>query len=422
MLLRSMLLLSACAYAQAPAPQQITLSECEGTHCDGIWALQGHDGTGTWTSGARAKFVITELTQDSIVLRRTDTDGTSPGLTAMYKGRIDGNYISGEVTWYWDHVSSWPNHQRTAKWSAVIKYGSLASWTAATLKRTETTMAAPRTASDTQKFNLSGVWHPVTAEGEASVNIKVAQNGEDISIGLESADSEAMFHGKYASNLKVVGQGPVMDPDTHKTQLAEMDLIITDPDHIRFEDPTHRQKPALLVRASSPVVDDAACDAGNSSHTPVQSAYQSGVAAFNKNNYRIAACWFSIGADKGHGPSEGFLSLLMYQGTGVQQDYPRAFALAKQSAGQDFSPAELLLSDMYKSGKGTAPDPVQAAFWLGKARLSQQAASLGVTSDMMVNGLSVASGMIGSMLDFNLGMTPSSCFSHDVLGNKTPCK
>jgi hypothetical protein len=45
-----------------------------------------------------------------------------------------------------------------------------------------------------------------------------------------------------------------------------------------------------------------------------------------------------------------------------------------------------------------------------------------MTPERMAQGLGLVTGMAGSMVDFNLNMTPPGCFSHDVLGNRAPCK
>src|ERR1017187_2669013 len=99
------------------------LAECEGNQCapggggGGTWTFEGRQGTAQWPYGARANLTIERFDFDGVIIRRADYEGTTPGLTALYTGKIRGNRIEGDVTW------SWPGHwsrSPVGKWFATF--------------------------------------------------------------------------------------------------------------------------------------------------------------------------------------------------------------------------------------------------------------------------------------------------------------
>ena len=100
------------------------LLECEGGQCvpggggPGNWAFNGRQGHAEWPrSGAVANLVIERFDFDGIVIRRVDFAGRTPGITAVYTGKILDNRIDGNVTW------SWPGHWNkspSSTWYATI--------------------------------------------------------------------------------------------------------------------------------------------------------------------------------------------------------------------------------------------------------------------------------------------------------------
>lgn len=85
-----------------PAPEVFT--ECEGTGACGEWIFVGREGRGEWPYGAQADLTILRTDPNTIAIWRTDTGGSSPGLTAIYKASRSGSQILTDVTW------SWPGH------------------------------------------------------------------------------------------------------------------------------------------------------------------------------------------------------------------------------------------------------------------------------------------------------------------------
>ncbi len=91
----------------------VRLSECEGNMCGGVWTFQDGHGAAKWPNGAFALLTVDHLDFDRIVIKRIDSAGSTPGLTAVYTGKIVGNRIEGDVTWTWRASNS-------GKWSATI--------------------------------------------------------------------------------------------------------------------------------------------------------------------------------------------------------------------------------------------------------------------------------------------------------------
>jgi len=102
------------------------LLQCEASQCvpgtggggAGIWVFNGRQGHGEWPgSQAVAHLTIEYFGFDSLLIRRVDQGGRTPGLTAVYTGKIEGNHIDGKVTW------SWPGHWKrspSSTWYATV--------------------------------------------------------------------------------------------------------------------------------------------------------------------------------------------------------------------------------------------------------------------------------------------------------------
>src|SRR5215203_923897 len=111
------------AVAQEPAigasriPHHMTV--CEGTDqmtC-GTWTFTGIEGTGRWSNGAAANLTIQQFDPKRVVIRRTDTSGSSVGLTAIYVGQQHGQRVEGTVKWTW--LGHW-NQEAQGTWYATF--------------------------------------------------------------------------------------------------------------------------------------------------------------------------------------------------------------------------------------------------------------------------------------------------------------
>jgi hypothetical protein len=105
---------------QAPTQQQaaspVTMTECEGTNNCANWTFLGTQGNGQWPSGEIANLSVERYDDNSVVIRRADSTGSSAGLTAVYTGTRHGDRVGGEYT------SSWPGHwdNKSGNWYATI--------------------------------------------------------------------------------------------------------------------------------------------------------------------------------------------------------------------------------------------------------------------------------------------------------------
>lgn len=93
-----------CSNTNEPEPRPAIIDACEsntGTVC-GVWTLSGDTAyDAEWQQGSRAVLRIERFDEDTVVLIRRDTpNSTSAGMTAVYRGRVDGDAVaSGQVTW-----------------------------------------------------------------------------------------------------------------------------------------------------------------------------------------------------------------------------------------------------------------------------------------------------------------------------------
>ncbi len=94
------------------------LYQCEAGQC-GTWVFNGATGEGRWpNSGAIANLTVEKFDLDGIIIHRRDVRGNTPGLTALYTGKIVGNQIKGEVTWTWAGFGGRSPH---TVWGATVQ-------------------------------------------------------------------------------------------------------------------------------------------------------------------------------------------------------------------------------------------------------------------------------------------------------------
>jgi hypothetical protein len=94
------------------------LYQCEAGQC-GTWVFNGATGEGQWPhGGAVAELTIEKFDFDGIIIHRRDVRGNTPGLTALYTGKIVGNQIKGEVTWTWSGFGGRSPH---TVWGATVQ-------------------------------------------------------------------------------------------------------------------------------------------------------------------------------------------------------------------------------------------------------------------------------------------------------------
>jgi hypothetical protein len=260
-------------------------------------------------------------------------------------------------------------------------------------------------------FDLNGTWSL-----QNGLQVSVTQNSGDTA--LKTARNEPFFRGRYTGNPLIGGEALRPEGPAGGTKWSKASLTVVDPDHLRLQG-------RIIYRFSNPAGNDVSCDTQNSNHVKDYYARLRGALAYSEKDYKAARCWLGIGADWGYAPAQSMLAALIIDGKdGTAPDYALAFDLASKSAENGNTAAQFQLAGMYQNGKGTQADPEKAKFWLQKAQQSEDFAKLrsAMTPEGLANGLGVVMGMVGSMVDFNLSMTPPSCFSRDVLGNRVGCK
>ena len=110
--------------AQAPpkskAAVPVTMTECEGTNNCATWTFLGAQGNGHWPSGEIANLSVDHYDNNTVVIRRADSTGSSAGLTAVYTGTRHDDRVGGEFT------SSWPGHwdNKSGNWYATVEKDS----------------------------------------------------------------------------------------------------------------------------------------------------------------------------------------------------------------------------------------------------------------------------------------------------------
>ena len=87
------------------------LFSCETAGCNaqspqyGQWTFMGTKGQATWSRlRVTAQLTVERYDADQVVIRRVDNIGPTQGLTAVYKGKINGSRIEGTSQY------SWPGH------------------------------------------------------------------------------------------------------------------------------------------------------------------------------------------------------------------------------------------------------------------------------------------------------------------------
>jgi TPR repeat protein len=101
---------------------------------------------------------------------------------------------------------------------------------------------------------------------------------------------------------------------------------------------------------------------------PAQAAsLGAGVAAFNRQNYNVAAVIFGPLAEAGDARAQYYLGFMYETGRGVPQDYVTAVYWYRRAANQGETTAQFRLGLLFDKGQGTAQDYVQAHLWLDLA-------------------------------------------------------
>jgi TPR repeat protein len=94
-------------------------------------------------------------------------------------------------------------------------------------------------------------------------------------------------------------------------------------------------------------------------------------------------------AEKGDARSENEVGVIFASGRGVPQDFHEAAKWFRESADQEYAPAQFNLGQLYQTGKGVALDATEAAKWVGLAARQGNAAAQGRLAAMYLIGSGV---------------------------------
>jgi TPR repeat protein len=92
--------------------------------------------------------------------------------------------------------------------------------------------------------------------------------------------------------------------------------------------------------------------------------FRQGVAAFNRQEYLLAAQNFFPLAEQGHPAAQSYLGFMFETGRGVPRNYTEAAMWYRRAAEQGDSLAQYSLGLLYDKGQGVPQDIVEANKWL----------------------------------------------------------
>ena len=121
--------------------------------------------------------------------------------------------------------------------------------------------------------------------------------------------------------------------------------------------------------------------------TPVWADYSSGLEAYKRGNYAVAAQEWRVLAEQGHAQAQVSLGWLHLHGRGVAQDSALARQLFEKAAVQGNMEAQYNLARLYYSGQGGKQDHAQACLWYEKAALQGSADAQVNLGTLYSNGL-----------------------------------
>ena len=134
----------------------VALLECEGESICGSWNLNGQNGEAYWANRASAQLTVERFDAGGVVIHRTDRAGTlSAGLTAIYQGRLNGEFLEGTATW------SWPGHvpaSQTGPWLAAFSSAEFSSPANRGLMSVDEALLRARLAAKSRDYPVALNW------------------------------------------------------------------------------------------------------------------------------------------------------------------------------------------------------------------------------------------------------------------------
>jgi hypothetical protein len=346
---------SAAAPLQPPPPH---LMECESSdRCDGFWTFNGTRGWAVWQSGARAKLSVVSFDSRNIVIERTDSDGSSPGLTAVYRGVLTGKRFEGDVTWTWP--GHWAGPGR-GHWSATVDDAASApnAGTPAFLKDAAFT------------FDFTGEWRlnfPPESPRKPLITL-VARQDANGAIQFIAGNpnilwpfGQCMFNGVYEDGRI---SGDIIETPAHAGSgfggwaWGPTEIKVVDANTLIL--PTNIVMKRTTVQLGANVICDPVADAraGNASDQLIYANRD-----YDLKNFANAACWYYTSAAQGNADAQFGLAIALVKGDGVIKNKAQAFFWFKKAAEQGYLDALHAVARSYEVGMGVEKDPALAKAW-----------------------------------------------------------
>jgi len=129
---------------------------------------------------------------------------------------------------------------------------------------------------------------------------------------------------------------------------------------------------------------------------------EDGIAAYMRQDYRIAATYFRSAAQRGNVSAQSKLGMMYSSGQGVPQDYVESVKWHQLAAQQGDASAQYNLGVMYYRGQGVAQDYVESVKWYRLAAQQGYASAQSNLGVMYFSGQGVAQDYVRAHLWFNL--------------------
>jgi hypothetical protein len=198
-------------------------------------------------------------------------------------------------------------------------------------------------------FDIAGTWQS-DERPDGLGQVTFTQADGLVTMSRAAAKETVVFSGRYEAN-------PVFSGIGKSARSLSVDvpwsIFVEDPDHLRInaEGASHP-----FHRLSAPRFDDPPCDTQNRQHVDAAYAMRRGQGAASRRDDAATACWLSVSASR------------------QPPDYELAFEMATRSAQQGDVGGQILLAQLYRDGKGTAPDSAKATYWFQQAERTKQVA------------------------------------------------
>jgi hypothetical protein len=338
------------------------MTECEGNQCvaggggPGIWTFNRTEGRGRWPgSGAIANLSVERWDSGIVIIHRTDTAGRTPGITATYIGKIQGNRVDGDVTW------AWPGHwskPAVGKWYATIEAPALSA--AMPARPVPAKMTECEGGQCVPGGGGPGIWVFNGAEGRAQWPLQ----GAAANLTVERFD----FDGIVIRRIDFAGRTPGINAlytGKMRGNRIEGDVTWSWPGHWN-KSPSGKWSATVMEPTNYSILDpNVSCT--STSRVSADEALERGVQAVQAKNAVTGSCWLRISARQGNANAQGFLAAILYRGVGVPVNRPEAVVWAQKASEQGNYVGERCLSLIYGNGDGLPKDPSKAEYWRAKA-------------------------------------------------------